>query len=283
MIKIFMRHRDALLESLLVLVGNTLVALAVALFFAPRGIAMAGVTGLSLLLSRVLSVPTWVFVLLLNAVLLGVGYFAFGRRFFLSTVLSSAFYPLVLGVFEEWLHAFPEVGTTVAVAFGGALLGAGIGLVIRAGASTGGMDIPELLLQRVTGMPLSYAVLLVDAAVLLLMLSDYSLEKVLEGALCVAIQAAVMERVVLFGSAKMQIKVVTNRAFSVSSAIMESCRRGTTLLHARTGYEGREGDVVLSVLSARQVTLAKRAIHEVDPDAFVIVNPVSEIQGRWDG
>lgn len=282
MLLFWKRHKDKILETALVLVGNTLVALAVALFFAPRGIAMAGVTGLSLLLSRLLSVPTWVFVLLLNGLLLGVGYFAFGRRFFLSTVLSSAFYPFVLGVFEQWLNTFPTVGTTVAVAFGGALLGAGIGCVIRAGASTGGMDIPELLLQRATGMPLSYAVLLIDAAVLLLMLSDYSIEKVLEGALAVAIQAVVMERVVLFGSAKMQIKVVTNSAFSVASAIMESCHRGTTLLHARTGYEGREGEVVLSVLSARQVPLAKRAIREVDENAFVIVNPVSEIQGRWD-
>jgi len=157
-----------------------------------------------------------------------------------------------------------------------------VGLVLRAGGSTGGMDIPALFLHRFLKLPLSAAVLAVDAAVLSLSLVGYPLESVLEGALAAAIQALVIERVVLFGSAKMQIKVVTNSAFLVANAIMRVAERGVTLLAAETGYLHRETKVVLSVLSARQLSETMRAIHEVDKDAFIIVNRVSEVYGRFD-
>lgn len=275
-------HTEAVKETLVIVLGNLVAAIAVTLFFAPQGIALSGVAGLGLLLSRLFPVPAFVFVLLFNLVLLFASLFLLGRKFFFSTVLSSLLYPAFIGVLSFLMPAPPVVNTTVAVAFGGILLGVGVGLVLRAGGSTGGMDIPALFLHRFLKLPLSAAVLAVDAAVLSLSLVGYPLESVLEGALAAAIQALVIERVVLFGSAKMQIKVVTNSAFLVANAIMRVAERGVTLLAAETGYLHRETKVVLSVLSARQLSETMRAIHEVDKDAFIIVNRVSEVYGRFD-
>ena len=269
-------------ETLMIVSGNLIAAVAVTLFFAPQSIALSGVAGLGLLLSRLFPVPAFVFVLLSNLLLLFISLLLLGRKFFFSTVLSSVLYPAFIGVLSFLLPTPPAVNSTVSVAFGGILLGVGIGLVLRAGASTGGMDIPALLLHRFLRLPLSASVLIADAAVLTLSLVGYPLESVLEGALAAAIQALVIERVVLFGSAKMQIKVVTNSVFLVADAIMRVAGRGVTLLAAETGYLHRETKVVLSVLSARQLSETMRAIHEVDRDAFIVVNRVAEVYGRFD-
>lgn len=269
-------------ETLMIVSGNLIAALAVTLFFSPQGIALSGVAGLGLLLARIFPIPAFVFVFVLNLSLLLIALFSLGRRFFISTVLSSVLYPIFIGVLSYLFPAPPEINTTVAVAFGGILLGVGVGLVLRAGASTGGMDIPALLLHRFLKLPISAAVLAADAAVLLLSLVGYPLESVLEGALAAALQALVIERVVLFGNAKMQIKVVTNSAFLVANAIMRVAERGVTLLSAETGYLRRETKMVLSVLSAHQLSATLQAIHEVDKGAFVIVNRVSEVYGRFD-
>ena len=272
----------AIRKTLAILLGNFIAAVAVTLFFAPQSIALSGVAGLGLLLSRLFPIPAFVFVLLSNLLLLFISLLLLGRKFFFSTVLSSVLYPAFIGVLSFWLPTPPTVNSTVSVAFGGILLGVGVGLVLRAGASTGGMDIPALLLHRFLRLPLSASVLIADAAVLTLSLVGYPLESVLEGALAAAIQALVIERVVLFGSAKMQIKVVTNSVFLVADAIMRVAERGVTLLAAETGYLHRETKVVLTVLSARQLSETMRAIHEVDRDAFIIVNRVAEVYGRFD-
>ena len=272
----------AIRKTLAILLGNFIAAVAVTLFFAPQSIALSGVAGLGLLFARIFPIPAFVFVLLSNLLLLFISLLLLGRKFFFSTVLSSVLYPAFIGVLSFWLPTPPTVNSTVSVAFGGILLGVGVGLVLRAGASTGGMDIPALLLHRFLRLPLSASVLIADAAVLTLSLVGYPLESVLEGALAAAIQALVIERVVLFGSAKMQIKVVTNSVFLVADAIMRVAERGVTLLAAETGYLHRETKVVLTVLSARQLSETMRAIHEVDRDAFIIVNRVAEVYGRFD-
>ena len=260
--------------------GNCFLAIGVAAFVLQNDITMAGVSGIGILLYRLTGITLSLWVFLLNGIFLVLSYFTLGKRFFLSTLFSSLFYPVVLMLFENIFRQPVTENVLTAVLFSGVLMGCGIGLVIRAGGSTGGMDIPELLLHRYTGMPMSICVLFLDAAVLLFMLVDYTMEQVLNGILLVAIQAFVMEKTILFGSGKMQIKVVTNKAISVSEAIMEKCHRGTTLLKSRTGYEHVDGEVVLTVLSARELSRAKEIIRETDEKAFVIVNPVSEVHGN---
>lgn len=259
--------------------GNAVVALAVAAFVLPNELPMAGVTGIGILLEKLTEIPAALSVFFFNLFFLALSYFTLGKKFFFSTVLSSLLYPLFFGVATRF--PFQPLGESLtAVLFGGACLGVGIGLVIRADASTGGMDIPELLLCRYTGMGMASAVLLLDAGILALMLLSYSFESVLYGILLVAVQAVVLERTMVFGYGKMQILVVTNSAFEVSKAIMEECRRGATLLESVSGYEGREGKVVLSVLSARELAFAKRVVLRTDPAAFMVVQGVSEVHGN---
>ena len=269
------------LKSLLsIICGNAVVAFAVAAFILPNAFPMAGVTGIALLLEKLFRLPVTLTVLVLNLLFLALSYFALGKSFFFSTVLSSLLYPLFFSA-AGMLPFSPLRESLTGVLFGGAALGVGIGLVIRAGASTGGMDIPQLILCRYTGISMATAVLLLDAGILALMLVSYSLEELLYGILLVAIQAVVLERVLVFGYGKMQIMVVTNSDIDVSRAIITECHRGVTLLDSVSGYEGRKGKVVFSVLTARELALAKRVILAKDPEAFMVIQGVQEVHGNF--
>ncbi len=262
----------------LVLLGNLLVAAAVAFFVLPNGLCVAGVTGIGLLLYRLLGIPVSVTVLVFNLLMLLLGLFFLGRRFFLSSLLSSLLYPVLLLLLTS--VPVPAVDSFTAVLMTGLLLGAGIGLVIRVGASTGGMDIPELMLARYTRLSLSASVLLLDAAVLLTMAFDYSFNALLHGVMIVAVQAFSMEKTQFFGRQKVEIKVVSRDPLGVSDAVMRSVGRGTTLLHSRTGYKKEDGYAVLAVMSSRELPTAIAVVKKADPDAFVIVANVGEVRGR---
>lgn len=262
----------------LVLIGNLIVAAAVAFFVMPNGLSMAGVTGIGLLLFRLFAFPVSVTVLIFNVLMMLLGLFLLGRRFFLSSCISSVVYPLFLALLEA--VPVPTVDVITAVVMAGLLLGIGIGLVIRVGSSTGGMDIPELILARYAKIPLSAAVLLLDAAVLLTMAIDFSFEALLHGVMTVAIQAFTIEKTQFFGRQKIELKIVSRDPFAVADAVMARVRHGATLLRSCTGFRKEDGYVVLAVMSSRELSAATSVIKSVDPDAFVIVTHVGEVRGR---
>ena len=136
-------------KLLLVLAGNTLYALGVALFVLPTGLITGGTTGLGLVAQNYLRIPLPAFVAVFNVAMFLLGLAVLGKVFALTTVISSFYYPFILAVFQgaigdTHLTDDPLLPTNLA----GVMIGAGMGIVIRAGASTGGMDIPPLVLQK---------------------------------------------------------------------------------------------------------------------------------------
>ena len=154
---------------LLVLLGNALYALAVDMFVLPCGLITGGTTGLALATRYWLDVPVAGFVLVSNIIMFVVGALAMGRWFAFNTALSTFCYPLFLDLFARipGIDGFtrdPMLGTI----FAGVLIGVAIGLVIGAGASTGGMDIPPLVLQKKLRIPVSVSLYVFDCLILLL-------------------------------------------------------------------------------------------------------------------
>lgn len=139
-----------------ILVGNTMYALAITIFILPNGLITGGTTGLALFFYHQFGVPLQGFVTVFNVAMFVLGAAVLGKKFALTTVISTFYYPFILSVFQS-LTALGKVteDNLLAVIFSGLLIGAGIGVVIRAGASTGGMDIPPLVLNKKMGLPVS--------------------------------------------------------------------------------------------------------------------------------
>ncbi len=264
-----------------ILVGNTMYALAITIFILPNGLITGGTTGLALFFYHQFGVPLQGFVTVFNVVMFVLGAAVLGKKFALTTVISTFYYPFILSVFQS-LPALGKVteDNLLAVIFSGLLIGAGIGVVIRTRASTGGLDIPPLVLNKKMGLPVSMTMNGMDTAILLLQIVFTDKEMVLYGILLVLVYTSVLNRVLLLGQAKMQVKIVTERYEEINQAIARDLDRGVTLFRSRTGHLKRDGYVVMSVVNNRELVQLNQLIQKIDPQAFIVIHQVNEVRGR---
>lgn len=265
----------------LVIIGNMLYALAAKLFLFPAGLMTGGTTGIALAVNRCTGLPVSAFVLVFNVVMLLLGWAVLGRQFALTTVLSSFAYPVSLEIFDRLLGDFQLTEDTwLCAVFFGLGVGIALGIVIRAGASTGGMDIPPLILNHYLKVPVSAGLLAFDIMILLLQVSYSPMENLLYGIVLILIYTAVLDKMLLMGTTKTEVRVISTRHEEIRREIIRSLDRGVTMLFAEGGYLGEETQMIFSVISNRELPRLERIIHEIDPDSFMVVNRVSEVRGR---
>lgn len=274
--------KEEMKNLLYILAGNTIYALAVTLFILPDGLITGGTTRSgAVFLSSVRSADP-VFVSAFNVTMFVLGAIVLGKKFALTTIVSTFYYPFILSVFQN----MPMIGKMtddkiLAVLFAGLMIGGGIGIVLRAGASTGGMDIPPLVLNKKFGISVSGSMNVMDTGILLLQMVFSDRESVLYGILLVLTYTTVLNKVLQMGQAKMQVKIVSGHYEEINHAIATQLDRGVTLLKSVTGYLKQDGYVVMSVVSHRELVQLNRLIQEIDPHAFIVVNQVNEVPGPW--
>ena len=159
----------------IILLGNLLYSLAVAFFILPVGLITGGTTGIAIFVQHYTGLAISTFVTVFNIVMFVLGAVVLGKKFAMTTLVSTFVYPLFLKV-GEIVSARVGVLTTdpmLCTVFAGLLIGAGIGLVIQAGASTGGMDIPPLVINKKTGLPVAGMLYGFDVLILLLQMSIF--------------------------------------------------------------------------------------------------------------
>ena len=265
----------------LILLGNTLYALSVVMFILPNGLLSGGTTGMGITIDHYFSIPIEYFVFVFNGLMFVVGALMLGMKFALTTLVSSFYYPIILGVFKG-IPALSHVteDKMLATVCGGFLIGAGIGIVIRAGASTGGMDIPPLVLNKKFGIPVSASMYVFDFVILIMQMLFSDKEECIYGILLVVIYTFILDKTLLLGTKKMEVKIVSDHSEEITKMILEKVDRGVTLLHAETGYLKKEQKMVMTIVSNRELMVLKQMVQEIDPSAFIIIGHVNEVKGR---
>jgi uncharacterized membrane-anchored protein YitT (DUF2179 family) len=266
---------------LIVVLGNILYALAVKLFLIPAGLVTGGTTGIGLAVNYAAGVPVATFVLIFNVVMLAAGFAVLGKQFALTTIVSTFTYPLALNALDILLgDVVLTQDVFICTMFSGLGIGLSLGIVIRAGASTGGMDIPPLVLNHFFKIPVSVGLYFFDFVILLVQALFQPLEKVFYGIVLVIIYTVTLDKMLLMGTTKTEVRVVSDHAQEICDAILKRMDRGVTLLSAKGGYLKEDTTVVLSVISNRELPRVERLIHEIDPESFIVVNRVSEVSGK---
>lgn len=265
----------------LIILGNLMYALAVVLFILPNGLITGGTTGLALFAYHTLGVPISLFVSVFNAAMFLVGAWVLGKQFAVTTVLSTVIYPVLLGILEgSGFGGFVLQERVVAVIYAGILIGGGIGIVMRAGASTGGVDIPSLILKKKFDINISFSLYLMDCVILGLQLIVNDSYAILYGILLIIVYTTVLNKVLLSGNVRIQVKIVTGNYEKINRLITERLDCGTSLLHMETGYLHREQEMILAVVSRRDLPRLNQLVMNEDPEAFMIINQINEVRGR---
>ena len=268
-------------NTLLVLLGNIIYACTVKFFLLPSGLMTGGTTGIALAVNYWTGLSVSLFVLLFNVAMLIIGWIVFGRVFAFSTILSTFAYPVFLSALN---FIFGDVVITddvlMNMVFSGLGIGIALGTVIRTGASTGGMDIPPLMLQKYFKIPVSVSMYIFDFIILLLQAITHTADEVLYGIVLVLIYTMALDKMIMIGTTKTELKIVSCKSEEIRQAILEQMDRGVTMLEGEGGYLRKPTQIVLSVISNREVPKIEKIIHEIDPESFLIISRVSEVRGR---
>ena len=266
---------------LMVLLGNTLQALSIRLFVIPANLMSCGTTGIGLVMNHVFGIPLSAFILIFNVLMLAVGWAFIGRKFAMTTILSSLVYPVALEVFNRLLgNLVITENVLLNTIFGGLGLGLSLGIVLRAGASTGGMDIPPLILKKYFHIPVSASLWAFDFCILLSQVFFHPAEDLLYGILLILVISFALNKVMLLGTSRTEVKIISEKHEAIRQAILSRVDRGCTMLHGQGGYLQQDTELILSIVSNYELPKIQQLAREIDPNCFVIISQVTEVWGR---
>lgn len=269
------------LYIIFIIFGNLIFALGVAAFVIPNGLIMGGSTGLALTIQHFFSIDLSITVAFINIVTFIAGFIILGKKFAATTLASTFLFPVFLNYFKgiEQLQSLTS-DTLLAAIFAALLIGTGVGSVLRMGASTGGLDIPAVILNKKMGIPIAAVLYVIDLAILLSQIIFSNPEQVLHGILVVLITTMVINRVIVYGKNDFMVTIISSHYNEISSEIQKKIDRGTTLISIQTGYEHNDQMAVMSVISKRELHQLNKLVHEIDPKAFTIINQANQVKGK---
>lgn len=274
-------RKQFLRSSAAIVCGNALYSLSVAAFLEPAGLITGGATGIALAVGRLTGLSVSGFLLFFNLAMLAWGWLVLGRAFAFNTLASSILSPIFLALWERLLAGRGLTDDIVlCTIFSGLGIGAALAIVIRAGASTGGMDIPPLVLQKWFRWPVSVTMMVFDVAIVLGQVPFSPLPQVLYGIVMILTHTIVMDKMLMMGESRTEVKLISSRSEDLCEAILSQLDRGVTILNGAGGYTHEPAAVLLSVVSNRELPKLERLVHDIDPACFLIVSRVTEVSGR---
>lgn len=264
-----------------IVTGNFIFALSVTLFIMPVGLITGGSTGIALTVNHYTGLPVTIFVYIFNITMLILGWIFLGKKFALTTIVSTFVYPTALGIWTALLGDYVLTDDLLLCAiFSGLGIGVALGMVIKTGSSTGGTDIPTIILSKKFHIPVSVILYTFDVLILGAQATFRPADAILYGILHVMVYTVILDKVLLMGTSRTEIKIISTKPYEICDAIRMGMDRTATLLHGEGAYSHENKQVILCVLGNRELPKAEQLIHGIDPEAFIIVERVSEVHGR---
>lgn len=264
-----------------VLIGNTIYSCGIAAFVLPNDLITGGTTGIALILEHYFGLPIGLSVAIFNIVMFLLAILILGKSFALTALISTFYFPWILSQFQkvQFIQNMTDDFLLGSI-FAGLMLGLGVGLVIRAGASTGGMDIPPLILNKKFGLPVSVGLYVFDFTILIIQMSFRDKERILYGILLVLIYSTLVDKVLLMGKTQMQVKIISDHYEEINKAIQQKLDRGSTFFKTESGYLRKDSFAIMTVVSSRELPKLNELVLEIDQKAFIVINQVNEVMGR---
>lgn len=261
-----------------VIAGSMIIAISFNLFLVPNGIASGGVSGISILVQRMLDITPAYTQWAVNIPLFIAGIWLLGKKFALKTAIGSVLLPLFVLLTAHWQT--PTHNALLAAIYGGIGVGLGLGLVFRGRGSTGGLDLAAQILHRYTGLPLGLAIVCFDGCVIIAAGFVISPEVSLYALIGLYVTSKTIDIVQTGLPVSKVAFIISEEAERLGEAILHDLDRGLTKLDAHGGYTGDGRTVLMVVVGQTEVAKLKQLVRAIDPGAFVIISDTSEVVGQ---
>ncbi|MFL0165478.1 YitT family protein [Candidatus Clostridium helianthi] len=252
--------------------GSILAAIGLEIFLIPNSIIDGGITGISIMASRITNTELGIFIFILNLPFVVIGYKQIGKTFALSTIFSVICFSIVVTL----LHPVPGItqDTLLATIFGGIILGVGVGLIIRNGGSLDGTEIVAILLDKRTSFSIGEIVMFFNLFILGSSGFLFGWDRAMYSLVAYFIAFKTIDITVEGINESKAVIIISDKNKEISSAIMSRLGRGITLLGGKGAYSGTETEVIYLVLSRLEVAKLKKIVHHFDKDALITITSV---------
>ncbi|MBM0045709.1 YitT family protein [Anaerococcus sp. mt242] len=267
-------------KNVYIVTGSVLIAIGLYFFLLQHNISAGGVSGMSLVISKLLNLPIGPINLVLNIGILFLGSVFISKDFAKRSILSAATVSLMIIFLESY---FPDVNLTndliLNVIFGPLIIAFGLGLIFYNGGSSGGTDVIATIINKYSNIPIHIGLFFTDLTVIILAMFILGFEPSLYSVLAIIVQAICLDYVSQGLGRKIAVFVISDKHEEINDLMINKYHRGVTLLHAQGGYTGREKKLVLTISNVRRFPVIKEEILKLDDKAFIFSYTISEVYG----
>lgn len=273
--------RKRIKNFIMMTLGAIIYAAAVSLLLDPNSLAPGGVTGISIILSRVIPIETGTLILLLNIPILILGTWKFGWKFIISTIYCIVIISPLTNFFSSHFGPVTEDLFLAALA-GGALMAVGMGMVFKAKATTGGMDIiVKILRLKMPHLKTGNLFLLMDAVIVTCAAFVFQdIDRAMYAGMTVIVTSLALD-VVLYGKDEAKlIYIISDKSEAITKRLLDDLDIGVTYVRGIGAYSGKEKNVIMCVVKKHIYPKIEDVVKQEDPHAFLIVSSAMEIYGE---
>lgn len=262
-------------------VGIIFLAISYNLFLASNDIVAGGISGVATILNGLFSFNNSVVILVFNVSLLILSYYLLGKEKTKNTILGSLLFPVLVELTSH-INVWLELDTSqllLSSVFGGVMYGFGLGMIFKAGFTTGGTDILNQIISKYAKISIGKSMLLVDGGIVLLSAIAFGPTKVMYSIIVLYIISMISDRVILGVSDSKAFYIITNHEDEIKEYILKVLNHGVTVFNAKGGYATKDQTVLMCVLPTKDYYRLKAGITEIDRNAFVVVTDAYEVFG----
>ena len=266
-------------EFLQLIVGTGIVAVAVYFFMLPSHVSVGSVSALAMVISNFISLPISVISLILNILLLGVGFFLVGAEFGFKTVFTTILLPLMIGILEIVFPDFQSITgePMLDVICYILVVSVGLSLLFSCNASSGGLDIVAKLMNKFLGMELGKAMSLSGMLVALSSALCYDKETVVLSVLGTYFGGLLLDHFIFGLNVKRRVCILSQKHDQILSFILHDLHSGATLYDSIGAFDGTIHKEIITIVDKQEYRQLMEYLRKNDPTAFVTVIAVNEV------
>ncbi|WP_010293945.1 YitT family protein [Clostridium senegalense] len=267
-------------DYLKIMIGITLTAIGINVFFKPNQLVIGGLSGLGIVIEHVANIPISVTNILVNIPLFILAIKLKGKAFAGKSVFAALYLSVAL-TYTSYLPPQEGLDMMLVSIFGSVLLGSGIGIVLKIPASTGGSDLTAVIINHFfKSIPIAKIMACCDTIIIICGIMVFGIEKGLYAIIAVYIISTVVDRIVSGGSASKTVHIISQKSQEISIALMKSLNRGVTGLQGTGMYTNEDKKILFVVCDQKELVILQNIVKEIDDKAFLTITDIKEVYGR---
>lgn len=268
---------------LIINIGLFITALGMYFFLIPADLAAGGVTGLGIIINRLLpQIPVGLIMIIFNILLFTLAFIVLGREFGGLTIYNSLLLSALIYIFEMIIPINKAIidDLLVNLIYGVLISSVGMAIIFNQNASTGGTDIVAAIISKFTNLNIGKSLLIADSIIAIGAILVLGIEVGLYSLLGILINTTLIDKVIAGFNTKYQVAIISEKEELINKFITKDMNRGVTLLYGVGGFSNIEKRVLYTVVPRSEYGVLRHRVMEIDPTAFIWVNLVNEVHGE---